>query len=120
MSDTEANRRCRWLVQCLRLAVQDEAEPPQTWDETVELAVQFGQTSVPPVTVGEYIRPGDTSLRTLIKALVSEWETESDEMRAQSVKEGLHPALARHQKEANQLRERAAELRAMLGMTDGE
>jgi hypothetical protein len=54
MNRTEANRRCYWLVKCLLLAVQDEVNPPQTWDETVELAVQYGRSSVPPVTRDEF------------------------------------------------------------------
>lgn len=70
-----------------------------------------------PAAIAETYEPaaGDqVSPPERLEALATQWEQASDDMRAQAVSDGLHPALARGHAEANALRERAAELRAVL------
>ena len=52
--------------------------------------------------------------RSRALALADQWERYSDAMRAQSVADGLHPALASAHREANLIRMLAADLRAAL------
>jgi hypothetical protein len=50
---TDSTTRRLWLAQCLLHAAQDPLKPPHTWDELAGLAVQYGRSSVPPVTKAE-------------------------------------------------------------------
>ena len=54
-------------------------------------------------------------------ALAGKWQQESDDMREQSVRDGLHPALAGAHREANRIRFLATELsRAISAALTGE
>jgi hypothetical protein len=59
---------------------------------------------------------GKPTLWERIAALADQWEREAEEWRAQSVRDGLHPALASAHREANLLRQRAADLRELLAV----
>jgi hypothetical protein len=60
--------------------------------------------------------PDDAKERAL--ALAAQWEAESQGMREQSVREGLHPALASGHREASLLAKCAGDLRATIGSSE--
>ena len=55
----------------------------------------------------------DPEMAARVLSLADQWDTEAQERREQSVRDGLHPALAAGHREANLLRQHAADLRAI-------
>jgi hypothetical protein len=81
---------------------------------TASMAEHFLAKMLAPDPADDQVSVSQADLRARVTALADRWERESDELRARHVAEGLHPLLASGDRDANAMRGRAADLRAVL------